>query len=42
MPEVIHQLDPLAMLLFLLLLQPCLLHGLGSRLGLLLKDTGVD
>lgn len=42
MLEVIHQFDPLAVLLFLLLLESCLLHGPGSGLRLLLKDTGVD
>lgn len=40
--EVIHQFGPLALLLLLLLLESCLLHGLGSRLGLLLKYAGVD
>lgn len=39
---MIHELGPFAMLLLLLLLQSCLLHGLGSRLGLLMKYTGAD
>lgn len=42
MPEMVHELGPLAVLLVLLLLESCLLHGLGSRLGLLMKYTGVD
>ena len=42
MLEVIHQFDPLAVLLLLLLLESCLLHGLGSCLGLLLKHAGID
>jgi hypothetical protein len=41
MLKMIHQFDSLEMLSFLLLLESCLLHGLGSRLGLLLKDSGV-
>lgn len=40
--EVIHELGPLAMFLLLLFLESCLLHGFGSRLGLLMKYAGVD
>lgn len=42
MSEVIHKFGPLVLLLLLLLLESCLLHGLGTRLGLLLEYAGVD